>query len=1359
MVEREEVDKILSEQELGASGLVSSDTAAKIGSLTGAKVLVTGRLFAVGNQYMVVAKIISTETSRVYGVTATITDLANLPQAAKDLSGKIDGVLASHRDVLELQEETSDQRLQRLRGILGQRPLPSVTVTITERDYTHPWNIYQYTLGDMFSDIEGNGLSASVRLNFLENVWPLINQEQREDLLHPQGISMPHYAATFRHLADEIGDPKRVWDILATPPLADATPPSAKAAIAPTPIVPQGPTLAFAQLRQHLIDNNKPPPEPLLSNIAPVEAPPTEMEAYSPDSPSGIRLRSFADQLIIGKCRYDMSTEQEKPLSNAPGGWGGFAALSGERVFYFLNEGLGWLDLSTGDSGKFSFHQGIPVSNPSIVGTAGQRYLFVGGGAPPLAGYYDFQKQSWLTPAHDPFQDKASNGGTGEAIGNDQWMLFPQWSMLYNVKNSEWRDVSTVIIKSEEQGAVTTEKMATYFGQSLALDHDFLLWNKHGIVQYSPDLNRVVWSAKATNLQDVASDGPYIWLLFSNSSDYPRMFGAPPIPESSTILLVNRTDKTNLGAWKIPYGSRSLCLSDNEVWLTSSIEKRSDDFSNSSPQQTLVWRGEKKDFYEALNLAPPPPNKRPPRPSFFPSRGTELYEDLIRQNVDGARELLDNGVSANSLVGVDQAPALNVAVWTRNSEMVKLFLNHGVDLSGTALEIASKEEDPAIARLLITAGANPDGKSSDRSALSEAVRSRNIEVVKLLAKAGAQLLKMDAAGNLFDPHGGGRYGPDIIGLVKDATMAKCLLRLYPQLPLYWKNMLEKIAAPDGLLTIDPNISSNLDELCRAIVDSSNSFERSNELIQLIPKDKLNDPRVTALVAGKILFGQTKIVGAFLAAGVDLNQVINTSWPDPKSPLSLYFDYSRHADMLLFLMDHGYDPTKEFSSNLLGFTKLAYWDRDPVFWNELLRNSINLSQKCGYGTLGSYGLVGAVDGRNGIAVRALLAHGANPNAVGPDGYSPLQMAFSGRSPDLACLLAGSHAELNFRDLSGRTIFDPPYLTDSYFVQSLRSYKPSSDIETIGQKILLSALQGRPTYNDLFDAVSRQDTTRVKDLLQRGAPIDTSRELYQKPGLVFLASQAGAADLVKMLLDHASDPNIGVRGVDLQYLAFSNVSTGVRAWPISQSPLMEAAKLGNAEIIGLLIEHGAYAPALDEFGRTAIDQAANPQIAKLISDRTQVQFLAEKLMTLIQPPLPAPPNWPDLDSIHQIVRTDPSCVNVKNATGVVPLLLVASFLSDSNKKILKVFQDCGCGMDALDASGMTPLHHAVLDVDDQRAADLVKLGFSPLTPDSRGITALDLTEGILDDGARSKMITILRNPDVFPHSDTEAHSKSQ
>jgi hypothetical protein len=137
-VERDEIEKVLNEQELGASGLVSADTAAKIGSLTGAKVLVTGRFFALGNQYMLVAKIISTETSRVYGVTTTINDLGSLNQGVQDLSGKIDGVLGSHRDVMVVTTETEQQRLQRLKAMVGPTPLPTVSIVISERDYTQP---------------------------------------------------------------------------------------------------------------------------------------------------------------------------------------------------------------------------------------------------------------------------------------------------------------------------------------------------------------------------------------------------------------------------------------------------------------------------------------------------------------------------------------------------------------------------------------------------------------------------------------------------------------------------------------------------------------------------------------------------------------------------------------------------------------------------------------------------------------------------------------------------------------------------------------------------------------------------------------------------------------------------------------------------------------------------------------------------------------------------------------------------------------------------------------------------------------------------------------------------------------------
>ena len=65
-VERAELEKVLGEQERGLSGTVSPDTAAKVGHLTGAKVLVTGRVFKADKELVIVAKIIGTETTRVY---------------------------------------------------------------------------------------------------------------------------------------------------------------------------------------------------------------------------------------------------------------------------------------------------------------------------------------------------------------------------------------------------------------------------------------------------------------------------------------------------------------------------------------------------------------------------------------------------------------------------------------------------------------------------------------------------------------------------------------------------------------------------------------------------------------------------------------------------------------------------------------------------------------------------------------------------------------------------------------------------------------------------------------------------------------------------------------------------------------------------------------------------------------------------------------------------------------------------------------------------------------------------------------------------------------------------------------------
>jgi TolB-like protein len=134
LVERQEIEKVLGEQEFGMSGTVSPETAAKVGSLTGAKVLITGRLFNAGDKVYVVAKIISTETGRVYGESATCPDPSTLDKAVAELAPKIAADLKTHADTLVARVEDPAARLERLKKLVaGHTPLPSVSVVITEQ--------------------------------------------------------------------------------------------------------------------------------------------------------------------------------------------------------------------------------------------------------------------------------------------------------------------------------------------------------------------------------------------------------------------------------------------------------------------------------------------------------------------------------------------------------------------------------------------------------------------------------------------------------------------------------------------------------------------------------------------------------------------------------------------------------------------------------------------------------------------------------------------------------------------------------------------------------------------------------------------------------------------------------------------------------------------------------------------------------------------------------------------------------------------------------------------------------------------------------------------------------------------------
>jgi TolB-like protein len=131
-VERERLDLALSEQELGLSGLVSSATASQIGQLTGAKLLVTGKVLVLGDKLHVVVKIIGTETSRVFGESARQELNGALPEMTERLADKVAKNIDRNREQLVAEHDKTGDFLKRLARKIEGSDRPVVSISITE---------------------------------------------------------------------------------------------------------------------------------------------------------------------------------------------------------------------------------------------------------------------------------------------------------------------------------------------------------------------------------------------------------------------------------------------------------------------------------------------------------------------------------------------------------------------------------------------------------------------------------------------------------------------------------------------------------------------------------------------------------------------------------------------------------------------------------------------------------------------------------------------------------------------------------------------------------------------------------------------------------------------------------------------------------------------------------------------------------------------------------------------------------------------------------------------------------------------------------------------------------------------------
>lgn len=132
LVEREELQKVVTEHELNLSGMVRPGEAVLLGQLTGARILITGSVIEAGESKYLVAKIIGTETSRVLGASVEGPLSENSASLTKKLAGKVAETLTERSGDLLPKIRKPEDRVQTLTRALAGKELPVLSIRIQE---------------------------------------------------------------------------------------------------------------------------------------------------------------------------------------------------------------------------------------------------------------------------------------------------------------------------------------------------------------------------------------------------------------------------------------------------------------------------------------------------------------------------------------------------------------------------------------------------------------------------------------------------------------------------------------------------------------------------------------------------------------------------------------------------------------------------------------------------------------------------------------------------------------------------------------------------------------------------------------------------------------------------------------------------------------------------------------------------------------------------------------------------------------------------------------------------------------------------------------------------------------------------
>jgi TolB-like protein len=109
VVERDEIQKLLEEQNLGATGRVDPQTAAKVGKLVGARYVISGTFIDFYGDFRLDARLVNVETSEIVKVESDRTQREHLFDLIRTVAAR----LMKDANLPPLAKQASDQRMSR----------------------------------------------------------------------------------------------------------------------------------------------------------------------------------------------------------------------------------------------------------------------------------------------------------------------------------------------------------------------------------------------------------------------------------------------------------------------------------------------------------------------------------------------------------------------------------------------------------------------------------------------------------------------------------------------------------------------------------------------------------------------------------------------------------------------------------------------------------------------------------------------------------------------------------------------------------------------------------------------------------------------------------------------------------------------------------------------------------------------------------------------------------------------------------------------------------------------------------------------------------------------------------------------